>query len=93
MRPSRSTVSLAKSLEPVIVAPRSSIHLSYDPPPIVGSIEVSRWIGSRPQDVALTGEQSITAPRDPGVYVYSVFARWPQGDSTHVFRIEIAPTH
>ncbi len=76
-------------LEPVAVPPESQLKLDFRKKPNAGSLGANLWLNDiEMREVNLVGN-ILTAPKQSGVYVYDIHARWDKGSSSYVFIIEV----
>ena len=69
------------------VTPASEIKLHFSHPP--NSVDVQLWHGDYNYETVAT-KTTFTAPTEPGIYLYNVFARWhDKGDVSAIFQIEV----
>lgn len=74
---------------PAVVTAGAPVQLRFARPPEPGSLGANHWVNGQPQPVPLDAGGRLPAPAAPGVYVYDVSARWPQGSASYVFVIEV----
>jgi len=78
-----------QELKPVVVSPESELKIEYEIEPNSNTLGVNRWLNdSEVEDVSLNNNVLI-APKEKGVYIYDVNARWEKGSSSYVFVIEV----
>lgn len=78
-----------KGLKATIVSPESDIKIEFKTKPNKNSMGVNQWLqNGEPTNATLNGNV-ITAPKEEGVYVYDVFARWDKGSSSYAFIIQV----
>jgi hypothetical protein len=78
----------SKELKPIQVPPQSSIKIQFKKQPKPGSLGANLWTQGTPKTVKVKGNE-FTAPKEPGVYVYDIFAAWENGSSSYAFTIEV----
>lgn len=76
-------------LKPTIISPESAIKIEFKTEPNKNSIGVNQWLQNGETENVPLNENIITAPKEEGVYVYDVSARWDKGDSSYAFVIEV----
>jgi len=75
-------------IKPIQVRPQSSIKIKFNKQPKPGSLGANLWIKDTSQTVNVK-ENQFSAPIEPGVYVYDIFAAWKKGSSGYAFMIEV----
>ncbi|MEH7346483.1 hypothetical protein V7122_21795 [Bacillus sp. JJ1532] len=76
-------------IKPVIVLPESELKIEFEKEPNVNTLGVNRWLNDNEvEDVSLNNNVLI-APKEKGVYIYDVHARWEKGSSSYAFVIEV----
>lgn len=77
---------LVKDLEPVTVHPNAKLHVGFGDKPLV--IKAGLWEndGVEFKDIS---DHTFTLPEDDGVYIGVIYASWPVGDATFVFKIHV----
>jgi len=83
-----SELLASKELKPIQVPPQSNIKIQFKKQPKPGSLGANLWIHGTPQTVNVKDSQ-FTAPKEPGVYVYDIYAAWEKGASSYAFMIEV----
>lgn len=76
--------------QPPQVLPGARVTFDFAQRPQRESLSVEHWQGNVREPVPLT-EGSFFLPESPGVYLYSLHARWQQGSATYVFQVEVPP--
>lgn len=72
---------------PQVVAPEETISIAYKEAPSEHGVNI--WRGDYNYET-LTNDYTLTAPLEPGIYIYHSFARWSgKGDSSSIFQIEV----
>ncbi|MBH0168233.1 hypothetical protein [Fictibacillus sp. 18YEL24] len=81
---------MMNDIEPVTVAPREKIEISYNRKPVKISKEVMVWSKSQsdPKSVNLE-DGTIVAPQESGTYAVSTYGNWKRGSASHVFFIKV----
>lgn len=79
----------ARRIAPVPLPARSTLRFAFDPDPF--EVRVYRWTEGQGKGlpVPVAPGETIRIPREPGVYVYEVSARWNQGAASYVFNVEV----
>lgn len=77
-------------LQPVVVSPESQITIKFRVKPKQNSLSVQLWTDDdrSPANVQLKN-QTLTVPKEKGVYIYGVSANWRKGSSVYFFVIEV----
>jgi hypothetical protein len=76
-------------MKPVVVSPEAEIKINFKKEPEKDSIGVNSWKSNSETEAAELKGNILLAPKETGIYVYDVFARWEKGDSSAVFVIEV----
>ena len=76
-------------IEPVIVSPEAELKIEFEKEPNENTIGVNRWINHNGAKNVSLSNNILIAPKENGVYVYDVYARWENGDSSYAFVIEV----
>lgn len=76
-------------LEPVPLQSGSVLRFAFDPNPY--EVRVQRWMEGQGNGVPVpvAPGETIRLPRETGVYVYEVSARWGRGTASYVFVVEV----
>lgn len=74
--------------QPPQVPPGARVAFAFAQPPLRESLSVEQWEGNNREPVSLTGG-TFFLPEAPGVYLYSVHARWHEGEATYVFQVAV----
>ncbi len=78
-----------REMKPTVVSPESEIKIEFKTKPNKNSVEVSQWFqNGRTENVPLK-DNIIVVPKEEGIYIYGIFARWSKGDSSYAFVIEV----
>ena len=83
-----SGYDMASSAKVKKVAPGEVIEIYYPRQPGT-TVELIEWQNENQSTEAPLTKNEFTAPKDPGIYYYSVQADWRRGDGEHAFRIEV----
>ncbi|WP_258000515.1 hypothetical protein [Bacillus sp. Marseille-P3661] len=76
-------------VKPTIVSPESKIKIKFKIEPNEHSLGVNKWLSDGNIESAPLDKNILTVPKEKGIYVYDVFARWEKGDSSYAFVIEV----
>lgn len=72
------------------VRPGARIRVAFPGALLAGSLGVTDFSGAKERtEVTLDAEGSFAAPTQVGTYVYLVHGRFPQGDASYAFGIEV----
>lgn len=77
-----------KKITPVPVSPNSEIKIKFTKPPI-DEIEVEYWLNNSESPLVTVEDDAFTAPKEEGIYIYSVSGRWAKGSSSFIFSIRV----
>jgi hypothetical protein len=78
-----------QELKPVVVPPDSQLKIEFKDEPKENTLVVNRWLTNEKTENVPINDNVILLPKEKGVYVYDVSARWEKGDSSYVFVIEV----
>lgn len=78
-----------EGLKPVVVSPEAQLKVEFKNEPKKNTLRANKWISNEEKETAKLNDNVLTAPKEKGVYVYDIFARWDKGDSSYVFVIEV----
>ncbi|MGK7378046.1 hypothetical protein ACSFXN_09385 [Planococcus sp. 1R117A] len=67
----------------------SEITLSFSKEPLSESLSIELWTSETETAEVLFEKGRITAPSEPGVYVYHFYASWEQGSRSFAFPIKV----
>jgi hypothetical protein len=76
-------------IKPLIVSPESKLIIEFNKEPIENTMGVTRWLSTDKVEAAPLNDQVLTVPKEKGVYIYDVHARWDKGSSSYAFVIEV----
>jgi hypothetical protein len=77
-------------LIPVVVSPETQLNIEFRNKPIKNTLGANKWISNEgTTEVVQLDDNFLTVPKEKGVYVYDIFARWGKGSSSYVFVIEV----
>ncbi|SDN22480.1 hypothetical protein [Bacillus sp. OK048] len=77
-----------QGIKPTIVSPEAELKIDFKNKPN-RTIEANIWINNGETEAVPLNDNILIAPKDKGVYVYDIFAKWEKGDSSYVFVIEV----
>lgn len=75
--------------KPVAAQPSTEVTIDFDEKPLKDSIELSRWLNEEESTSVPLNDHTFVLPKEKGSYIYSVSARWDQGDAVYAFIIEV----
>ncbi|MEK4031396.1 hypothetical protein MKZ02_23325 [Pseudobacillus sp. FSL P4-0506] len=84
-----SPEDMVKGDVPTAVAERSKLKLHFDYQPKKGSLGADIWNNGEAREQNIVNSDTIILPREPGIYIYSVYANWEEGDSSYVLQVEV----
>ena len=76
-----------KRVVPTVVAPQSKLQIKFNKKP-TEEISISVWNNDNIGEIEFV-DNTITAPKERGVYIYVVSSRWSKGSASYVFSIEV----
>ncbi|WP_341321263.1 hypothetical protein NSQ62_16920 [Solibacillus sp. FSL H8-0523] len=76
-------------LKPVVVSPGAELKIKFKRKPLVDTLNASIWFSNDEIENAPLNDNVLVAPKEKGVYIYSVSANWEKGSSGYVFVIEV----
>ncbi|MCM3126107.1 MULTISPECIES: hypothetical protein [unclassified Mesobacillus] len=74
---------------PVIVSPESELKIEFKKEPEENTLGVTRLLSNNEVEDVSVNNNVLVAPKEKGVYIYDVHARWDKGDSSYAFVIEV----
>lgn len=74
---------------PVIVSPESDLKIKFKKEPEENTLGVTRWLSNNEVEEVSIKNNVLVVPKEKGVYIYDVHARWEKGDSSYAFVIEV----
>ena len=78
-----------KGIKSVSVPPQSRLKIEFKNAPIRNTLGVNKWEKNGKVKNIYIKNNILTAPKEKGVYLYDIFARWEKGSSSYVFVIEV----
>lgn len=76
-------------MKPVVVAPNAKMKIDFRMKPKKGTLGANLWDSDNEIKNARLKGNALTAPKEKGIYIYSIHANWEKGDSSYVFVIEV----
>ena len=76
-------------LTPIAVSPESEMEIEFKKEPQDNTLHVNEWINEEQTKEVPVHDNAILLPKEKGIYVYDVSARWDRGDSIFAFIIEV----
>lgn len=76
-------------LKPVVVSPGAELKIKFNRKPQENTLVASLWFSNGETENAPLNDNVLVVPKEKGVYIYSVSARWEKGSSGYVFVIEV----
>lgn len=77
------------SLKAIVVSAEAKVKVEFKNEPLEDTLTASIWNQDQQLESAVIHNHLLTAPKEKGVYVYDIFARWEKGDSSNVFVLEV----
>ncbi|UED80608.1 hypothetical protein FH508_0001555 [Lysinibacillus sp. CD3-6] len=77
-----------KKITPLPVSPNSEIKIKFTKPPI-DELEVAYLLNNSESPLVTVEDDAFTAPKEEGIYIYSVSGRWAKGNSSFIFSIRV----
>lgn len=78
-----------QELKPVVVSPKSQLKIKFKNKPKENTLRVNRWLSNEEIENVPLNDNILTIPKEKGVYIYDISARWEKGDSSYAFAIEV----
>jgi len=75
-------------LVPTAVKPGATLTYTFSRTPLKDSVELLLWEQNDEKKVPLN-KNVFRAPKKQGTYVYSISARWENGDASYIFAIQV----
>ena len=76
-------------LTPVVVSPGAELKIDFNRKPLENTLNASLWLSNDETENAPLNDKVLVVPKEKGVYIYSISARWEKGSSSYVFVIEV----
>ncbi|MFS0687990.1 hypothetical protein AB1K89_01910 [Sporosarcina sp. 179-K 8C2 HS] len=76
-------------IKPVIVSPESDVKIEFEKEPNANTLGVNRWFNDIEVEGVSLRNNVLIVPKEKGVYIYDVHARWKKGSSSYAFVIEV----
>ena len=76
-------------IKPVIVSPESELKIEFEQEPNANTLGVNRWFTENKVEGVPLRNNVLMAPKEKGVYIYDVHARWKKGSSSYAIVIEV----
>lgn len=87
---STTCVNPVNSLDsPTSVSPGEEINIDFWKKPIAESLKVEQLLGEHNVDQVPIHDHIIVAPKEKGLYVYTLTALWNNGDGNYTFSIVV----
>ncbi|MCH1627114.1 hypothetical protein [Fredinandcohnia quinoae] len=78
-----------QDLKPIVVSSQSNLKIEYKNKPQENAVKVNQWLtNGNTKDVPIN-DNAIQLPKEKGVFVYDVSARWEKGSSSYAFVVEV----
>lgn len=74
---------------PEKISPESILSINFKNEPLSDSVRANLWISDEQTEELSINDNQLIAPKEKGVYVYDIYARWDKGDASFVFCIEV----
>ena len=81
-----SVIELAKNFETLTLEKNTDIEIVIEDNP---SLTVFEWNENEVANKITIRDNKITLPSMAGVYVYEVKAKWPNGEASYIFDVEV----
>ncbi|MEG0578069.1 MAG: hypothetical protein RR500_09465 [Bacilli bacterium] len=76
-------------MKPVIVSPESELKIKFNKEPNENTMGATKWLINNELESVSLNDGVLIVPKEKGVYVYDVHARWEKGSSSYAFVIEV----
>jgi hypothetical protein len=73
----------------LVVTPESQLKIEFKNKPYKNTMEANKWMTNEDAEAVKINNNSLSAPKEKGVYVYDISARWKQGSASYVFVIKV----
>ncbi|MEK5442195.1 hypothetical protein [Fredinandcohnia sp. FSL W7-1320] len=78
-----------QDIKPIVVSPQSKLKIGFKNKPQEDTLNVNQWLTNEKTENVSINDNVIPLPKEKGIYVYDVSARWEKGSSSYVFVIEV----
>lgn len=76
-------------IAPGKISPEAILTIDFKNKPHSDSVGANLWISDELPEEININNNILIAPKEKGVYVYDVYARWNKGSASFVFSIEV----
>jgi hypothetical protein len=76
-----------KDAEPVPVSQAAELTVHFQKKPVL--LQLNRWQDMKVAERKIMKGDSIYLPKQPGVYVYDLYAKWDEGYASYAFVVEV----
>lgn len=76
-------------LKPVVVTAEAKLKVEFKNEPLKNTLSANKWISHNESETVNIDDHVLTAPKEKGIYVYDLCARWEKGDASYAFVIEV----
>lgn len=84
-----SPLDMAKEHQPTAVSPSEVIQIDFRNNPIAKNVKVEQWKDEKRVTKMNMKNNAIVAPKEKGVYVYYMKAKWHNGDGSYAFSVMV----
>ncbi|OIK14116.1 hypothetical protein [Bacillus sp. MUM 13] len=78
-----------QDIKPIVVSPQSKLKIEFKNKPQEDTLNVTQWRTNEKTENVSINDNAILLPKEKGIYVYDVYARWEKGNSSYAFVIEV----
>lgn len=78
-----------EELKPFVVSPGEKMLIEFKKEPKKNTLVVNIWINNEETESVSISDNVLLAPKEKGIYVYDVSARWERGSSSYAFVIVV----
>lgn len=83
--PIGTPLEVAQKIKPIIVRPEQKLTLHFNSTP--QSLQLTLWKNSETEISAITDNNTISMPKEKGIYVYQLISKWKDGMASYVFSV------
>lgn len=84
-----SPLNMAAEHKPTVVNANAEVIIKFKKVPLDGTMIVEQWVDENNIHSIPVESDKIKVPKEKGIYVYNVIAKWENGSGNYAFSIEV----
>ncbi|MFD0048839.1 hypothetical protein ACFVHQ_05820 [Actinomycetes bacterium NPDC127524] len=76
-------------IKPIVASRQSKLKIEFKNKPKEDTLHVTQWLTNEKTENVSINDNVILLPKEKGIYVYDVSAKWKKGNSSYAFVIEV----